>query len=112
VGQRAHIGLSPLGIGDWESGKCGLKQLLYMALGLPAVASHSGVHPEIVTDGVDGLLVGDDAALEAALERLMSDAPYRARLGLAARVTLERRFSLRAVAPHLAALLHQVAERA
>lgn len=111
VGQRAHIGLSPLGSGDWESGKCGLKQLLYMGLGLPAVASHAGVHPEIVTDGSDGLLVRDDAALEAALERLLSDAPYRARLGLAARMTLERHYSLRAVAPQLAAVLHRAAER-
>lgn len=112
VGQQAHIGLSPLGTGDWESGKCGLKQLLYMALALPAVASHAGVHPEIVTDGVDGLLVRDEAALEAALDRLLTDAPYRARLGLAARMTLERRYSLRAVTPQLAALLHAAAERA
>jgi glycosyltransferase involved in cell wall biosynthesis len=112
VGQQAHIGLSPLGSGDWESGKCGLKQLLYMALALPAVASHAGVHPEIVTDGLDGLLVRDEDSLEAALDRLLSDAAYRARLGLAARMTLERRYSLRAVTPQLAAVLHAAAERA
>ena len=45
LARSCHIGLSPLGDGDWEQGKCGLKLLLAMALGLPAVASRAGVHP-------------------------------------------------------------------
>ncbi len=112
IAQRCHIGLSPLADGDWERGKCGLKLLLYMALGLPAVASRAGVHPEIVTAGEDGELVADDAALEATLERLIGDAARRAALGRAARATLERRYSLQAVAPRLAGLLHRAAARA
>ncbi|MEQ1834098.1 MAG: hypothetical protein ABL977_13680, partial [Candidatus Eisenbacteria bacterium] len=39
LGRRCHIGLSPLADGDWERGKCGLKLLLSMALGLATVAS-------------------------------------------------------------------------
>ena len=109
IAQGCHIGLAPLADGDWERGKCGLKLLLYMALGLPAVASRAGVHPEIVTAGEDGELVGDDAALEAALERLIADPARRAALGRAARATLERRYSLRATTPRLAALLQRAA---
>ena len=109
IAQRCHIGLAPLAVGDWERGKCGLKLLLAMALGLPAVASRAGVHPEILTSGEDGELVDDDAALEAALERLIRDPARRATLGRAARVTLEQRYSLRAVAPQLAGLLQRAA---
>ncbi|WP_460967504.1 hypothetical protein [Pedococcus soli] len=44
---------------------------------------------ELVTDGVDGLLVppGDVAALAGALDRGMGDAALRERLGRAARAT-------------------------
>ncbi len=112
IAQGCHIGLAPLGDGDWERGKCGLKLLLYMALALPAVASKAGVHPEIVTPGEDGELVSDDAALDAVLDRLIGDAARRAALGRAARATLERRYSLRAAAPKLAALLQRAAEPA
>jgi len=109
VGWHCHIGLAPLGDGDWERGKCGLKLLLYMALGLPAVASRAGVHPEIVTPGEDAELVDDASSLEAALDRLIGDAARRTAIGRAARTTLERRYSVRAVAPRLAALLRRAA---
>jgi glycosyltransferase involved in cell wall biosynthesis len=112
IAERCDVGLAPLEDGDWERGKCGLKLLLYMALGLPAVASRAGVHPEIVAAGEDGELVGDDASLESALERLVCDPARRAALGAAARGTLERRYSLRAVAPRLAQLLHRAAAAA
>ena len=110
IAQRCHIGLSPLGDGDWERGKCGLKLLLAMALGLPAVASRAGVHPEIVTPGTDGELVSGDAELEHALGRLIGDATRRTTLGRAARATVEQRYSIRAVAPRLAGLLRRAAE--
>ena len=111
IAQRCHIGLAPLADGDWERGKCGLKLLLYMALGLPAVASRAGVHPEIVTPGIDGELV-NDGELEAALGRLVRDPARRAALGRAARRTLELRYSLRAMVPRLASLLRRAAEPA
>ena len=59
-----------------------------MALGLPAIAFDCDFGPsELVHDGEDGLLVpaGDVAALADGLDRLLGDAPLRARLGAAAR---------------------------
>jgi colanic acid/amylovoran biosynthesis glycosyltransferase len=67
-----------------------------MAAGLPVVASRLSGIPELVTDGVSGLLVppGDDDALADALERLAGDAALRARLGAAGRETVVREFDV------------------
>jgi glycosyltransferase involved in cell wall biosynthesis len=54
--------------------------------GLPVVATRVGAIPEMVVDGRTGLLVdrGDPAALAAAVDRLLVDAPLRRQMGLAA----------------------------
>lgn len=56
-------------------------------LARPVVASCVGGLPEVVEDGVSGLLVPveDAQALARALERLVADVPYRRKLGTAAR---------------------------
>jgi glycosyltransferase involved in cell wall biosynthesis len=67
-----------------------------MAAGLPVVASRLSGIPELVTDGVSGLLVppGDDAALADALASLAADPAVRARLGAAGRETVMRDFDV------------------
>jgi glycosyltransferase involved in cell wall biosynthesis len=56
-----------------------------MACGTPVVATRSSGTVEIVTDGVNGLLVDHDAAAVAgAISRLLSDRPLRDRLVLQA----------------------------
>ena len=67
-----------------------------MAMELPVVSTFSGAIPEIVDDGVNGLLVppGDVAALVGAIERLAGDESFRRRLGEAARRKVEQRFDI------------------
>ena len=67
-----------------------------MFSGKPIVASAVGGIPEAVTTGQHTLLTppGDQAALAAALERLLTDPPYRDALGRAARSRATERFSL------------------
>lgn len=54
-----------------------------MAHGRPVVATAVGGIPEVVVDGVTGLLVppGDAAALRSAVERLLADPVLRRRMG-------------------------------
>jgi colanic acid/amylovoran biosynthesis glycosyltransferase len=65
------------------------------ACGVPAVAPAVGGIPELIEDGVTGLVTApDDApALAMALERLLLDGDLRARMGAAARRRAEERFS-------------------
>jgi glycosyltransferase involved in cell wall biosynthesis len=74
-----------------------------MGWGRPVVASAVGGLVDAVEHGVTGLLVpsGNVSALRAALERLLSDAELRARLGAAAREKAQREFSFDAATDSL-----------
>lgn len=67
-----------------------------MSFGLPVIATPVGAIPQVITDGVNGLLVppGDVRALAAAIDRLLREPSLRQRLGAAARASIEARFSL------------------
>lgn len=56
-----------------------------MASGRPVIGSRVGGIPDMIEDGVNGLLVepGDDAALAAAMQRLIDDPPLAGRLAAA-----------------------------
>ena len=67
------------------------------AVGRPTIASDVGGIPEVVENGVTGLLVapGDARALARAMVRLSGDADERARMGGAARDRVDARFTTR-----------------
>ncbi len=68
-----------------------------MFAGLPVVSTPVGGIPEMVIDGITGLLVppGDDAELATAIERLLADDDMRARMGRAAKDRAHARFDAR-----------------
>ena len=66
-----------------------------MACGRPIVATSAGGIPEVVDDGITGILVAprDHAAMAAALVRLLKDDGLRARMGAAGLSAAHARFS-------------------
>lgn len=89
--------------------------LLYnaLAMGKPAIASHLGSMPDIVSDGVDGFIfpAGDVAALAERLERVARDPALRRRLGTAGRAKAESRFAAEVHYAALSAVLDEVVSR-
>ena len=78
-----------------------------MAMELPVVSTrHSGI-PEVVQDGVNGLLVppGDAVALATALAQLLDDPELQVRLGKNGRQTVMAHFDLAANTERLLAEL-------
>lgn len=103
------VGLMPLPDDEWSRGKCGMKALQYMALGIPPVVSPVGANREIVRDGVDGFHARDqDEWVERTL-RLLRDEPLRQEMGARARDHVEEGYSAAVQVPRVAALLHGVA---
>ncbi|MFZ9880104.1 MAG: glycosyltransferase [Phycisphaerales bacterium] len=76
-----------------------------LATGMPVIGSRHGGIPELVSDGVNGVLCDerDEGALAAALVRL-SDPETRSALGRNARATVERDFSADELASRLVAM--------
>jgi glycosyltransferase involved in cell wall biosynthesis len=82
-----------------------------MAAGVPVIATAVGGIPEIVADGITGMLVPappDPAAVAGALEPLVADAALRARLGAAGRVRYGQQFTAEAWARRLRAVYDEI----
>ncbi len=77
----------------WEN--CPYSCLEAMASGCAIVCSNQGGLPELIQDGQNGLLTPNEHAPSyiANLERLIEDQPLRERLGVAARNTIEDRYT-------------------
>lgn len=99
------VGLMPQPDEEWAKGKCGMKALQYMALGIPPAVSANGVLPEIIRDGRSGVLASTTEEWVTRLEALLADWRLRAALGEEARRTVAERFSAAVQAPRVAEIL-------
>jgi glycosyltransferase involved in cell wall biosynthesis len=91
--QEIDIGLMPLPDDKWSKGKCGLKALQYMALGIPTVCSPVGVNSTIIQNGENGFLAESKTEWIEKLTLLLHSFELRTKLGLAGRATVEKSFS-------------------
>jgi len=106
--QELDIGIAPLIDDEWAKGKCGLKILQYMGVGIPCVSSSVGVNAEIIVDGANGFLAKTENEWIEKLSLLIEDETLRKRLGAAGRATVEKNFSLKENAPKLKSILEKV----
>lgn len=102
------IGIMPLPDDAWSKGKCGLKALQFMALGIPTVCSPVGVNTEIIQDGENGFIAGSEDEWVEKLGRLLHSPELRRKLGAAGRRTVETKYSANVQAPRVFELLRSV----
>jgi N-acetyl-alpha-D-glucosaminyl L-malate synthase BshA len=101
-----YLQASDLGLFTSETESFCLSILEAMYFGCPSVARRAGGIPEVVEDGVSGLLVpsADPDALAQALESLIQDPTRRLAMGQAAQRRARERFSADAIVPRYEAL--------
>ena len=105
-----YLQAADLGLFTSDSESFCLSILEAMCFGCPSVATRVGGIPEVVEDGVSGLLVppGDAAGLARAVEALIADPTRRAAMGAAARRRATERFSADVIVPRYEAIYRRV----
>jgi glycosyltransferase involved in cell wall biosynthesis len=106
--RQFDIGVMPLPDEEWARGKCALKALQYMALGIPTVTAPVGVNGKIIQDGQNGLLASTDDEWVERLVALAQDVRMRERIGRAGRETVVQEYSTNAQVPHVRRVLELV----
>ncbi len=88
------IGLMPLNDDLWSRGKCGLKIVQYLSVGLPVVCTPVGINSDIVRDGENGFWATSKGEWVDRLSVLIQDVKLRHQMGLRGIETVERGYSL------------------
>jgi len=91
----------------------GLAALEAMACGVPAIATRVGGVPELIDDGVNGLLfpTGDVDAMAKAAVSLLNDSTRLEAMSQAARETAEQNFSTTSIIPRYEEYYRRVLDR-
>jgi glycosyltransferase involved in cell wall biosynthesis len=90
---RMDVGIMPLSDDDWTKMKGGYKLFLYMAAGVPVVASPYGINGTIVENNFNGFLAASDEEWLDAFLKLSTDKELNCQLGVNARRDAEQRYS-------------------
>lgn len=104
------IGIMPMPDDQWARGKCAMKALLYMSMGVPAICSEVGTNREVIEHGRNGFLAATPHDWFAQLDALIRDPDRRLRLGAAGRETVEKAYSMDFCAASFARVVEETLE--
>jgi glycosyltransferase involved in cell wall biosynthesis len=107
--QSLDIGLYPIVPSEFAAAKSALKSVLYMAVGIPFVASPVGAAARVGIPGVTHFLATSPEEWVERLSELISDPDLRARMGAAGREYVLQKHSLPVQSPRLLEALEDVA---
>jgi glycosyltransferase involved in cell wall biosynthesis len=88
------IGLMPLQDDLWSKGKCGLKIIQYLSVGVPVVCTPVGINGDIVKDGRNGFWATSPVEWVDRLATLIGDPALRLKMGREGIETVEKGYSL------------------
>jgi glycosyltransferase involved in cell wall biosynthesis len=84
----------PLNDDLWSRGKCGLKIIQYLSVGVPAICTPVGINSDIIKDGENGFWATNDQEWVDRLTTLIQNKELRYQMGLKGIETVEREYSL------------------
>jgi glycosyltransferase involved in cell wall biosynthesis len=102
------VGIMPLSDDPWSRGKCAMKAIQYMGVGLPAVVSPVGANRQVVQHGISGFHATTEREWIESLEALLNAAELRAQMGAEARQRVKALYSAEAQAPRIGGLLESL----
>jgi glycosyltransferase involved in cell wall biosynthesis len=105
--QRIDIGLAPMHGEPLYQGKCGFKQLQYMAVGAPFVSSWVGGARDFVVDGENGLVAHTTDDWYRHLRSLLESQELRSRLSQNGRTLVETEYCIEAQGPRVAQFVEE-----
>ena len=107
--QQMDVGLMPLPDTEWTLGKCALKMISYMAVGLPVVVSPFGVSKELLAQAAVGLAAVALDDWYKSLRALYFDRKQGDEFGATGRELVVKRYSVAANVSLLARIFQEVA---
>ncbi len=99
------VGLMPLSDDPWSKGKCGLKILQYLSVGVPVVCTPVGINRDIVRHGENGFWAVRGEEWVDRITDLIQSAELRRRMGLRGIETVEEGYSLSVTSEKLLKIL-------
>jgi len=105
------IGLMPLDDHPWSKGKCGLKMIQYLSVGVPVVCDPVGINRDIVKDGVNGFWAATDREWADRLSTLIQNPALRQEMGRRGIETVEQEYSLAVTSEAFIRILQSLAPK-
>jgi glycosyltransferase involved in cell wall biosynthesis len=98
---QAKIAIAPLEPGIFADCKSEIKWIEAALFGIPCVVTPTRTYRDVIEDGVDGILAGDDREWYEALTRLVTDNSFRDSVGTAACNKVLERYGTEAMSRRL-----------
>lgn len=105
------IGVMPLSDDPYSRGKCAMKALEYMAMGIPVVASDVGENRYVIDNEVNGFLASNTEEWVNNLNLLIENKNIREKIGKKGLETVEKKYSLKVCGAMLADILTKMTDR-
>ena len=102
---KIDLGLMPLPNNLWTKGKCGLKILQYLAVGIPSIVSNVGINSEIIKNGSNGYLIKNENEWEINSKKFLNNPKLIYKMRLNGRKIVEKYYSNFSIISQLSSIL-------